>query len=337
MALRDQKGSVLVLVAFGFIAVATLGGIYLAFFSGSEPKRGLASDPGLVMAELQDKVERALTSQAAIDASVARNTNQFSCLYSVSGSCRGQGGIFLLYETGSPAAQPVSQLMQGAGVTQDGVGCTSFPSEECPFRVEAWWKPVCAPGNCDNTKSFRVKARVYYQPDASVAARFWEKDGMFTPAVKLSQSVSCQRGGGIWMGTECVTPEQARQIASSNREPPRAGVSAAMASASAREQDARAQEEIPSEPVPDAVPQYVCPESIVVQGEFYAVEHIGPGRGQVRVPAVNGCPAEDVFVFQCTPKNPPEFEGEGQWIQTEGVMAPPCDENGHPLGDGARF
>jgi len=55
----------------------------------------------------------------------------------------------------------------------------------------------------------------------------------------------------------------------------------------------------------------------------------------VRAPAVNGCPAEDEFVFSCVPMNPPTPDNQGQWVQTGASMAPPCDEYGNPIPGGA--
>lgn len=329
MAVRTQNGNILLVLLFSMGALLFLGGVYL-IYSG-EGERKPAADPMLVMNELKERVEGALTNPTAVDASVARNPNQFACMFSVAAACRGYGGVFVLYE--SATSQPVSQLMKNSGISFDGAGCTGFPSEGCPFRVETAWAPVCAPGNCESTKSIRIGAKVYYDAGAG-KPEVWKKDAMFTPTLKLSQGVVCERGGGVWAVTECLTSEQAaqRKIASSlgreSREPPREGVQ------QTRDNYDRAREEAPSAPMEQ--PEYICPDTIVVQGQFYTLEYLAPGRGQVHVPALNGCPAEDVFIFQCTAKSPATFEGEGQWVQVEAVMAPNCDEAGRPLGPGVR-
>lgn len=328
MAIRNQKGNFVLIAVFGLGFLLCMGGVYYAMSDAADGNRKLASDPKLVMADLQERVEKALTNPSAVDASVERNPNQFACLFSVSGACRGYGSVFLLYE--GAASQPVSQLMRGSGVSFDGVGCNGFPSEACPFRVEAMWEPVCAPGACENTKSIKIKARVTYNPGGGDPL-LWNKEAMFTPVLRLSQGVVCERGGGIWASTECLTPEQAaqRRIASTlpKGTPPPAGLR------EAAEAYDRARAENPTQPQVAAEElESICPETIVVQGQFYTIEYLGPGRSQVHVPALNGCPAEDTFVFQCTPKTPASFEGEGQWVQVEAVMAPNCDERGNPNG-----
>jgi hypothetical protein len=198
--------------------------------------------------------------------------------------------------------------------------------------VEAKWEPVCAAGRCENTKSMNVMVKVTFN-DGTKAPLDWEKTGFFTPIVQLSQNVTCARGGGVWANTECLTPEQAAQRSLASANSPRA---------SARDYEA-AQADANANPVPvtpENPDQYVCPAQIVVQGSYYPVDFITAGRGQVRVPAMNGCPAEDTFVFQCNRKEPATFEGEGQWIQTEAVMAgADCRtpvSNGAPQGAGTR-
>jgi hypothetical protein len=328
MALRNQKGNFVLITIFGLGVLLCLGGVYYAISDASDAGRKLASDPKLVMTDLQERVERALANPIAIDASVERNSNQFACLFSVSGACRGYGGVFLLYE--GAASQPVSQLMRGSGVSFDGVGCSGFPSEACPFRVETLWEPVCGPGACENTKSIKVKARVTYNPGGAEPF-LWNKEAMFTPALRLSQGVVCERGGGIWAATECLTAEQAAQRRVASTLPKGALQNEGLRDAAEAYDRARAenptQQQTPAEEL-----EAICPETIVVQGQFYTIEYLAPGRSQVHVPALNGCPAEDTFVFQCTPKTPATFEGEGQWVQVEAVMAPNCDERGNPVG-----
>jgi len=154
----------------------------------------------------------------------------------------------------------------------------------------------------------------------------WTKEGLFSPQIALSASAACERGGGVWANTECLSAAQAaeRQIASSpkteavNATPP----------------------ENLDQPLPEQAQtpvQYECPNQIVVQGQYYPVQWLAADRAQVSVPAMS-CPGgglQDVFVFQCAAKTPAAFPGEGQWIQVEAVMAPPCDESGRPIDNNA--
>lgn len=334
MAGRDQKGNILLMLVFGIVVLACLGGFYYAMDSASNGNRKLASDPKLVMQELQERVERAFANPTAIDASLERNPNQFACLFTVTAACRGYGGTFLLYET--PQGQPVSQLIKTNGISFDGAGCTGYPSESCPFRVETSWTPACAPGACENTKSVNLHAVVSYNTGNGDPLT-WTKDALFTPALRLSQGVMCERGGGIWAGTECLTPDQAaqRKVASAlprKLPPPSQGLNDARDAYNREQAENGGQGQVGIPPAEE----FICPDSMPIQGQVYTLEQLGNSRAQVHVPALNNCPAEDLFVFQCTAKNPASFEGEGQWVQVEAVMAPACDERGTPLGQGIR-
>lgn len=310
MNFRGEKGS-FALFAILILSAATLvGGLYYFASSASGPATASAR-PEEMFDRLRDQAEKALSTPEAVNYSLARNSNAFSCLYSTLGDCLGRGTSFLLYETGEISAQPLSQLGKDSGLTAEGFGCRGYPSPACPLKVEAFWDPVCAPGGrCENTSSMNVKVRVSMN-DGAKAPLDWEKSGLFSPMIQLSQGVSCARGGGVWANTECLTPEQAsqRNIASARVAP---AVNAESPNPIER----------PNAPaMPENPDQYICPNQIVVQGQYYPVDFITAGRGQVKVPAVNGCPAEDIFVFSCNRKEPQQFEGEGQWIQVEAVMA----------------
>lgn len=314
MTSRRENGSFAILAVLALGACALVGGLYYIASSASGPKVA-AVRPEEMFDRLREQAEKALSSPEAVRVSVPRNGNSFSCLFSALGDCSGKGTNFLLYETDEASAQPLSQIGLDSGLTADGFGCRGFPSAACPLRVEASWEPVCAAGGrCENTKSMNVKVKVTFNDGATKSPLDWEKSGLFSPPIQLSQNVTCERGGGVWANTECLTPEQAsaRNIASSRS--PRV----------AADTFASAQAEAAANPVPitpDSPDQYICPNQIVVQGNYYPVDFISAGRGQVKVPAMNGCPADDIFVFQCNRKEPAQFESEGQWIQTEAVMA----------------
>jgi hypothetical protein len=199
--------------------------------------------------------------------------------------------------------------------------------------VETDWEPVCNGVHCESTRSARVKGVVTLAPIYSgETQQQWTKEAMFTPQIQLSAASQCERDGRIWTGSECLTSSQVadrRMPANSRQDVPPQQPSDAQQQPAA-EQAPPAQ---PPQPVPQQ--QVECPAQIVVQGQFYPVQYISADRAQVAVPAMS-CPVQgavDVFVFQCTAKNPPTFPGEGQWIQVEAVMAPPCDSNGNPAGN----
>jgi hypothetical protein len=304
MLFRSEKGSFALFAALALSVCALVGGVYFYASSHSSAVR-VAARPQDMFDRLRDDAEKALSTPAAVNASLARNSNAFSCLFSPIGDCAGKGTNFILFDSGEVNAQPLSQLGRDTGLTADGIGCRGFPSEQCSLRVEAIWDPVCSGGRCENTKSMNVKVKVSYNDGVTKTPLDWEKSGLFSPVFQLSQAVTCQREGGVWANTECLTPEQAsqRQLAS------------------ARSPRVAAAESQPAAAAPDSPDQFICPNQIIVQGLYYPVDFITAGKGQVKVPAMNGCQAEDTFVFQCNKKEPAQFEGEGQWIQVEAVMA----------------
>ena len=318
MVVRNQKGSLVVMLVIGLLFVGILGAAYYFFFSAIDEKgRRPASDPKDDFEVLRVRVEAALNDNS-LNASVQRNPNTFVCLFTAEAVCLNKGGTFLLYESMEPSAHPLSQLVKENGLGADGLGCKGFPNDACPFHVETEWKPICAPGGCGNTKSMNVNAKVTYNlGDGKIQPIVWTKEIMFSPLLTVSPQVLCEREGRVWDRGNCVNPlAQTRNFATDQRPP-------------APDMIAPDMPQIPPPPVQEV--EYVCPTSIVVQGLEYTVETLRVNRAQVRIPATNGCPGEDTFVFQCTAKNPPNFEGEGQWVQVEAAMAPPCDEQGNPL------
>lgn len=302
--LHREAGSFILVLMLLLATVSLVGGVYY-FVRGSAPAT-VAADPRDAFERIRGQAEKALAAPEAVTYSVSRNPNSFSCLYSSTAECAGKGGLFLFYEEVN--SQPLSQLEKTAGLTADGLGCRGFPSLACPLRVESSWVPVCGTaGRCENTKSVRVKINIVYN-DGAGSGLDWNKDALFTPVLQLSQNVVCERGGGVWANTECLTPDQAAQRNIASTKP--AGTADAPPA---------------SEPVPATSPdnpeQFVCPQQIAVQGTFYPIDFITAGRGQVKVPAMNGCQTEDTFIFQCNRKEPAQFEGEGQWVQVEAIMA----------------
>lgn len=325
MVPRGQTGNVTLFLILGLFLLGLGGGIYFIFSPGAvDETNRLAKDARAAYDEAVARLDKALNDPRSFDASLEHNAANFSCLFSGDGNCRNKGGTFLLFEAGG-ANHPLSQLANDAGTDANGSPCRGFPSRECPLRVETVWEPVCAGTTCEATRSARVKAKVTLSPIYGGEAPLeWKRDALFSPQIQLSQAAQCARNGGEWAGTECLTPAQVaeRRIASSG------GGRAEPAPAEAPPPPA----EIPQ---PVAPPVYECPNQIVVQGQYYPVQFLAADRGQVTVQAMS-CPASgavDVFVFQCSAKNPASFPNEGQWIQVEAVMAPACDSEGRPAGN----
>jgi hypothetical protein len=324
MGIRGQSGNIAVLLLLGlFLLGLAGGGLYLLRPSQADDSDRAAKNARLVYDEAVDSLTKALADSRSLEVSLDRNVD-FQCLYSNDGSCQGKGGPFLLYDA-SQASHPLSHLARDAGLDPFGVVCKGYPSKECPLRVETLWEPVCGGPRCEGTKSLRVKAKVVLTPMVENGTpMIWSKDGQFTPQIQLSQAAVCARGGGQWASTECLTPSQAaeRRIASPPREP-----ASPTPPPMPENPNLRAQQEMP---VPQQPVIYECPNQIVVQGQYYPVQFLSADRGQVSVPAMS-CPGAgylDVFVFQCAAKNPASFPNEGQWIQVEAVMAPPCGAQG---------
>jgi hypothetical protein len=182
--------------------------------------------------------------------------------------------------------------------------------------VEASWSPICSPtGPCENTRSFKAKVRLSF--DDGQNRDEWSKEAAFTPTVQLSAATQCERDGRVWAATECLSHDQAAQRELASRMP-QSNPRVVEAEAGSR-----------TEPAPVERQRVVCDREIVIQGQTYALSYISENQAQAAVPAMNGCPAEDVFTFQCQPKSPED--PYGQWIQIEARMASPCDELGNPL------
>lgn len=314
--MRSQSGNIVLSFCLLLCLLAAGGGIYWMYSSAPSEEK---ADPRVAFELARERVEKALSEPRVLNASVERNPNPFACLYTATADCRQGGGLFLLYEGVEPGAQAISQLNKSNGISMDGLGCRGFPGPACPVRIETEWAPVCAPGGrCENTRSAKVIARVIL--NSGEITDEWSKDVLVSPTIRLSQAVSCERDGGVWAVTECITHDQAaqRQIASRPR----------VEQLEERFMERPDSPEPPRAEAPEA-PRVSCDNEIVIQGETFPLQFISHNRAQVSVPAMNGCPAEDLFVFQCQPKS--LDDPYGQWIQIEAKMAPGCDEQGYPL------
>ncbi len=324
MDARGQSGNVVILLMFGLLLLGLAGGgLFLLRPSPADDSDKAAKNARIVYDEAVNSMLKALSDPKSVEASLDRNVG-FQCLSSADGNCRGKGGVFLLYDA-NQASHPLSHLALDSGLDPFGVLCKGYPSKECPLRVETTWEPVCAGQRCEGTRSLKVRAKVML---AAMAANetplMWSKEELFSPQIQVSEAAQCLRGGGVWAATECLTPSQVadRRLAS-----PRPVVNDIAPPPPPPPEGAPGQpQDIPA-PVQPVV--YECPNQIVVQGQYYPVQFLAADRGQVNTPAMS-CPnagLTDVFVFQCAAKNPAAFPGEGQWIQVEAVMAPPCGQS----------
>jgi hypothetical protein len=91
-------------------------------------------------------------------------------------------------------------------------------------------------------------------------------------------------------------------------------------------------QQAPNVALPELDTNSICPDMIPVQGSSFPAQITSPGKADVSIPALNHCPdAVDTYNFMCRPSSSPTFEREGLWVQVGATLAPPCDENGHPL------
>lgn len=330
MAVYGQRGNAVLVLMLGLFLLSLVGGgIFLLSPSEGDQKSRAAEEARAAYDEAVASLDRALNDARNLQDSLPRNASSFECLFAANGACNGKGGAFLFYDA-SQTQKPLSHLARDAGVDTLGRACKGYPSPECPLRVETVWEPVCADARCENTKSVRVKAKISLAPVIGPEAPLqWTREAMFSPQIELSASANCERGGGVWGGTECLTPAQdaERRLAGARNAAP----------AEATREPAQGQ----ADPVPEQAqlpPVYDCPNQIVVQGQYFPVQWLAADRAQVTVPAMS-CPGRgltDTFVFQCAAKSPASYPNEGQWVQVEAVMSPPCDQYGNPL-DGQRF
>lgn len=324
MELRKQSGSVLLSAVLGMLVLGLAGGAYFLFFaSPSAQQSTAASEAKAAFKDASAALEKALGDSRNIDLSISRNS-AFQCLFSGDGKCQGRGGAFLLFELGNPN-HSLTQLAKDAGIDRFGAPCRGFPSADCPLRVEAVWEPVCNGPLCESTKSIRVKGKVSLAAFGdSDPAQNWDKEEMFTPQIQISAAVECERGGGVWAGSDCLTPAQLseRKIASDDRDYP--------SHAPADTADITQTLPDPQQPI-----RYECPAEIIVQGTYYPVQMQDVNRGQV-VAASIACPQSgltDLFTFDCTNKPDASYPGEGQWMQVGAEMAT-CPMGHEQMHDG---
>lgn len=324
----NQRGSVKIWLAITVVAGAAIWAVFR--FTGedrSPASRNLG--PEQVVENLRSQVLAAADSTAVVNFTVARNGAQFGCLYTADSQCRGQGGLFQLFEGTSPASPVLTQVVQGRGFTHDLRPCSDFPSLGCPLRAESRWEPICGNSSCDGVRNVKFLLTVTWF-DGAAASHQTRDEKIVTPRIELSASAQCAREGGVFDGAGCVKGGRERNVASVERREGSAAGAEARSDRITMGSEADDGRGVDPRDFP-----YRCPEAVVVQGQDVAVEWLAPGKAKVRTPALNNCPAWDEFLFSCVPMSPPTPDNLGQWVQTGSSMAPPCDEYGNPLSGGA--
>ena len=316
--MKGQKGNFTIILLLSCVVFLTLAGvIFFLSTNKNENTQQSAVDPKTFFEEYKARVEAALNDSHAFQVSIERNANQFGCLYTVSGACKGQGGNFLLFEKKDNKETPLSQIVRATGLNAEGALCNGFPSHDCPIRAEAEWQPVCGGAVCEATKSMNVKVSLRFDTGETTQTPLtWNKTAFLTPDIALTASVQCAREGGVFDGGRCLTGAEAQRLPASNPTSSRVQQTTNPASNQVQGQEQNV---------------YQCPDRIVVQGIEQVPYIDASGKARIESPASNGCPnAYDVFTFQCSPTNSQEYPNEGQWVQTEAVLAPACDERGIP-------
>lgn len=302
------------------------GGYFLFRGDSSDSSRTPASvDSKSVIDDFKARITQALKNQDAMNYTVERNPNAFACLNSNDGNCEGKTGLIFLFEKREAEGSALSQIHPGHGLAVDTLGCTGFPSKDCPIRIEAVWRPVCSPPRCEFTKSFYLKAKLIEQEAPEVTPVEWSQEQLISPDLKLSAAVACARDNGVYDGLTCRRPGDVPTppAHNENTRPDESGLNA----------PAPPREEAPQEAPPVAA-QFACPDSITVNGNAVQVD-ASMGTVKVEIPTSAGCNGQgfDYFSFQCIGKTPATFDGEGQWAQISAVLAPSCGEDQRPRED----
>lgn len=308
--------------AFVFVII---GAFFFFYGKGSDTNRTIASiDSVSVVEGLKQRIQDAMNNQAAVNYTAERNPNAFACMSSANGDCSGRSGLILLFET-PKATDSLSQMQVGQGLALDTLGCTGFPSQDCPIRIETTWTPVCAPGRCENTKSFKLRAKLSFQAGVEATPADWFYEKMLTPSLIISAAVQCQREGGTYTGLTC-------KRGSAREEAPRT-IEASSVNSNV---DSGLAPPVPPEPATSVpVAQFACPSTITINGQPWPVD-TSIATAQLTVPTSAGCNGQgvDVFDFQCVEKSPAAFDGEGMWTQTRAAIAPSCGTDGNPQEGG---
>jgi hypothetical protein len=299
---------------------------FLLTGSNASPTRSVASvDQKSVFEQFKSRVAQALNNSDAMNYTVERNPNAFACLSTSDGNCEAKTAPVFIFEKRDVQSDALSQIHPEHGLALDTMGCTGFPSKDCPIRIEAVWRPVCSPPQCEFTKSFYLKVKLLYQEGAEATPTQATLEQLITPDLKLSAAVSCAREKGIYDGLTCRRPGDTVAAPSQPESQPNINSGSGLNEPVAPQQEPTT-----------LVAQFACPETITINGNQVQVDAT-MAAAKVEIPTSAGCNGQgfDSFTFQCIEKTPATFDGEGQWAQIGAQLAPPCDQDNRPMENGS--
>lgn len=306
---------------------------YVWFFQGDGQGSALSglTENNKQWLQLQNQVRSIVNDPVHMAKVMERNHSRFGCMYSDLGSCRAfSGSPFVLYDR---QGDNLSQLPKNFGVSLQGVACGDFPSQDCPVRIDASWKPHCDSSSCEPTLSANIFVKMTLQQGKNKVDD-WHFATRISPAMQLSARARCLRDGKYYQNGKCerfqLSPEvrQARAVANAARD--------------ARAADEEKREDYLGRDARDGVAfdkAPVCPEFVSVAGEEYNIDELDDnGRAIVRVDSAAGCTYPDKYTFRCAGKlsksnadaREPASRFTGNWVQVDASIAQ-CDESGQPV------
>ncbi len=233
-----------------------------------------------LMEELKDEVRAAIDSPVMLQASIRRNANRFACLSDGGSVCRKKGGQFILYRTVEEAGiEPISQIPESRGVSLAKSGCNTFPSQECPIRVETTWRVDGNLKGCSNQRKLWLVARIVL--NTGTLFLDWKEDYKKSVKVQLNARALCKCQGKRYANGECMVDGNSIQLAKFPRD-------------IIDERDPREDERtLASEPE--------CDEDVVFRGDSFPISDINEsGIGYIELESDNEeCATQDTYRFRC--------------------------------------
>jgi hypothetical protein len=180
-------------LGIGALASVVLSKILQNFSSGVEQGRVLQN-----IATLQENVKSTIIGVKSWQKTQEKNPN-LKCLIDRT-DCRGLGGPIVIYNADGTSL--VDATLPNSGFNRDGVACTKFDatkgSEDCPFRYEVEWEPICSdPNAACLDPQVRIVADLKYKTPRPVTLNIGRFRLDIVRGVQ-TQDGFCQNMGGIW-------------------------------------------------------------------------------------------------------------------------------------------